>query len=246
MPRASSSPASWRRRSTRSRNLSLGLSAGRTSLVAYDELVCRWHRPAGFSLRQVTTFNTDEYVGLAPQDRRSTRFIMNRQLFRQIDIPAEQTFIPRGDAKDLEAECRAYDMLIEARGGLDLVVLGLGHNGHIGLNEPGSSAKSRTRLVDLTPSTLAAISGGERFRNLEDTPSKAISMGMATILESRRVLLVVTGMGKADALHRMVEGRVGPGNPSSLLISHRDITVVADRDAATRLDPSHLEAAEIR
>lgn len=226
--------------------LNLGLSAGRTSMVAYDELVCRWTSSGGFSFRNVTTFNTDEYVGLAPQDRRSTRFIMNRHLFGQIDIPREQTFIPRGDSRDLEAECKAFDLLLEARGGLDLVVLGLGHNGHIGLNEPGSSPKSRTRLVDLTPSTLAAISGGERFRNLEDTPSRAISMGMATILEARRVLLVVTGMGKAEALHRMVGGRVGPGNPSSLLLGHRDLTVVVDRDAATRLDSAHLEAAEIR
>lgn len=224
----------------------LGLSAGRTSLVAYDELVCRYHERGGFSLAQVTTFNTDEYVGLAPSDRRSTRFLMNTHLFRQVDIPREQTFVPRGDASDLEAECKAFDLLLEARGGLDLVVLGLGHNGHVGLNEPGSSPKSRTRLVDLTPSTLAAISGGERFRNLETTPSRAISMGMATILEARKVLLAVTGRGKADALHRMVEGRVGPGNPASLLTSHRDLTIVMDRDAASKLDESHLEEAEVR
>jgi glucosamine-6-phosphate deaminase len=226
--------------------LNLGLSAGRTSLVAYDELVCRWNRPGGFSFQNLTTFNTDEYVSLSPHDRRSTRFIMNRHLFSQVDVAREQTFIPRGDAADLEAECKAYDLLIEAGGGLDLVVLGLGHNGHIGLNEPGSSPKSRTRLVDLTPSTLAAISGGERFRNLEDTPSRAISMGMATILEARKVWLAATGIGKSEALHRMVEGRVGPGNPSSLLTSHRALTVIVDRDAAAKLDPEHLEGAELR
>jgi glucosamine-6-phosphate deaminase len=226
--------------------MKLGLSAGKTSLVAYDELVNRHHEKGGFTFAHLTTFNTDEYVGLAPEDRRSTRFLMNKHLFRQVDIPREQTFVPRGDAADLEAECKAYDLLIEARGGLDLVVLGLGHNGHVGLNEPGSSPKSRTRLVDLTPSTLAAISGGERFRNLETTPSRAISMGMATILESRKVLLAVTGMGKAEAVHRMVEGRVGPGMPATLLTGHRDLTIVVDRDAASKLDSEHLAEADIR
>ena len=226
--------------------LNLGLSAGRTSVMAYEDLVGRWHEEGGFSFRNVTTFNTDEYVGLAPHDRRSTRFIMNTRLFSQVDIAREQTFVPRGDVDDLDVECRAYDLLLESRGGLDLVVLGLGHNGHVGLNEPGSSAKSRTRLVELTPSTLAAISGGERFKNLEGTPSRAISMGMATILEARRVLLAVTGMGKAEALQRMVEGRVGPGNPASMLTAHRDLTIVVDQDAASKLDREHLEEAEIR
>jgi glucosamine-6-phosphate deaminase len=230
----------------RNPRMKLGLSCGRTSLVAYDELVCRYHEKGGFTFAHLTAFSTDEYVGLAPEDRRSTRFLMNKHLFKQVDIPREQTVVPRGDVDDLDAECKAFDLLIEARGGLDLVVLGLGHNGHVGLNEPGSSPKSRTRLVDLTPSTLAAISGGERFRNLENTPSRAISMGMAPILESRKVLLVVTGMGKADAVHRMVEGRVGPGMPASLLTSHRDLTIVMDRDAASKLDEAHLEEAEIR
>ncbi|MBA3707989.1 MAG: glucosamine-6-phosphate deaminase [Planctomycetes bacterium] len=228
---------------TKNPRLRLGLSAGRTSLLAYEELACRYHEQGKFSFAKVTAFTTDEYVGLQPEDRRSTRSIMNAHLFRQVDIPREQTFIPRGDVENVEAECKAFDLLIEARGGLDLVVLGLGHNGHVGLNEPGSSPKSRTRLVDLTPSTLAAISGGERFRNLDTTPSRAISMGMATILEAARVLLVVTGVGKADALHRMVEGRVGPGVPASLLTGHRDLTVVVDRDAASKLESRHLERA---
>ncbi len=229
---------------TKNPRLNLGLSAGRTSLVAYDELVSRYHERGGFSFAHVSTFNTDEYVGLRPEDRRSTRAIMNRHLFRQVDIPREETYVPRGDALDVEAECKAYDLLIEARGGIDLVLLGLGHNGHVGLNEPGSSPKSRTRLVDLTPSTLAAISGGERFRNLETTPSRAISMGVATILESRSVLLAVTGLGKAESLRRMVEGKVGPGLPASLLTGHKHLTIVVDRDAASKLDPEHLEMAE--
>jgi glucosamine-6-phosphate deaminase len=216
--------------------LVLGLSAGQTSLLAYQEVAIRAHERGGFSFAHLTTFNTDEYVGLGPSDHRSTRFTMNYHLFRQVDIPRENTHLPRGDSKDLDIECKAYDLLIEARGGLDLVVLGLGHNGHVGLNEPGSTARSRTRLVDLTSSTIAAISGGERFRNLADTPNQAISMGMATILEAKRVLLIATGLGKAEALRKMLEGRVGPGLPASLLMQHEHLTVITDRDAISQID----------
>jgi glucosamine-6-phosphate deaminase len=225
-------------------HLKLGLSAGRTSILAYIGLVQRFHERGGFSFRNVTAFGTDEYVGLSPFDHRSTRYLMNYHLFKQVDMPGEQTFVPRGDAKDLDAECRAWDLLIEARGGLDLVVLGLGHNGHVGLNEPGSSPKSRMRLVTLTPSTLAALSDGSRFSNLESTPQTAITMGMATILEAREVLLIATGLGKADALHRMVEGRSGPSVPASLLLTHPKLTVFADSDAASRLDHESLAKAE--
>lgn len=220
--------------------LRLGLSAGSTSLLAYSHLVRRYHKQGGFSFRKACTFNTDEYVGLPPEDHRSTRYLMNAHLFYQVDVPREQTFVPRGDAVDLDAECRAFDLLIEARGGLDLVVLGLGHNGHVGLNEPGSSPKSRTRVVELTPSTVAAISGGERFRNVDETPSQAISMGMLQILDARRVMVIATGIGKADAVHRMVEGRVGPGMPASLLTGHRDVTLVVDHEAAGRLDSARI------
>jgi glucosamine-6-phosphate deaminase len=222
--------------------LRLGLSAGTTSLLAYALLTRRFHKHGGFSFRRTAVFSTDEYVGVQPEDYRSTRYLLNSHLFCQIDIPREQTFVPRGDALDLDAECRAFDLLIEARGGLDLVVLGLGHNGHVGLNEPGSSPKSRSRVVDLTPSTVAAISGGERFRSIDETPSQAISLGMAQILDSRRVLVIACGLGKAEAVHRMVEGRVGPGNPASMLTSHRDVTLVVDDDAAGKLDPAVIRS----
>ena len=216
--------------------LVLGLSAGSTSLLAYRELVHHWHEQGGFSFNNVETFSCDEYVGVRPEDHRSTRFMLNYHLFRQVDIPRENTHVPRGDARDLELECKAYDLLIEARGGLDLVVLGLGHNGHLGLNEPGSSIKSRTRLVDLTPSTIAAISGGERFKNLQDTPSQAIAMGLGPILDAKRVLLIACGLGKAEAVRRMVEGRVGPGMPASLLTTHPNLTMITDSDASGQLD----------
>ncbi|MBN8525365.1 MAG: glucosamine-6-phosphate deaminase [Planctomycetes bacterium] len=221
--------------------LRLGLSAGSTSLLAYSLLVRRYHKHGGFSFRKVCTFSTDEYVGLPPEDHRSTRYLMNAHLYYQVDIPREQTFVPRGDTLDLDAECRAFDLLIEARGGLDLVVLGLGHNGHVGLNEPGSSPKSRTRVVDLTPSTVAAISGGERFTTLDETPSQAVSMGMSQILDARRVLIIATGIGKAEPVARMVTGRVGPGMPASLLTAHRDLTLITDQAAISQLPADTVE-----
>ena len=215
-------------------DLVLGLSAGRASLYAYDDLVKRYARGAA-SFRRLTTFACDEYVGLAPGDPRSTRYLLNHHLFNHVDAPKEQTFVPNGAVKDLDAECRAYDLLIEARGGIDLAVLGLGYNGHVALNEPGSTKTSPTRVVDLTPTTLAAVSGGERFRNLDETPSQAITLGMASILAARKVLLIATGMGKAEIVHRVVRGRAGPAVPATLLLGHPDLTVIIDTDAGTRL-----------
>jgi glucosamine-6-phosphate deaminase len=221
--------------------LKLGLSAGSTSQLAYAGMVRRWHEHGNFSFRYVTTFNTDEYASLSPADHRSTRYLMNCNLFCQVDIPREQTFIPRGDAADLDSECKAFDLLLDARDGLDVVVLGLGHNGHVGLNEPGSSSKSRTRLVGLTPSTIAAISGGERFKRAEEVPLKAIAMGMADIIDAGRIYLIACGVGKADAVQRMVTAKPGPNNPSTLLINHPHITVVVDRDAASGLEPDQIK-----
>ncbi|MBA3684822.1 MAG: glucosamine-6-phosphate deaminase [Planctomycetes bacterium] len=219
-------------------DLTLGLSAGNTSLYAYAELVRLFHAKGGFSFRRVTCFNTDEYVGLLPGDPRSTRYIMNYHLFNQVDVQREQTYVPTGDAADIDAECSAYDLLIQARGGLDLLVLGLGHNGHIGLNEPGSTRGSHTRVVDLTPSTLAAVSGGERFKHLDETPSKAITLGMAEILNARKVLLIASGLGKSEIVHRVVRGRAGPSVPATLLLNHPDLTMIIDHDAASRLEQS--------
>jgi glucosamine-6-phosphate deaminase len=223
----------------------LGLATGRTSQFAYVELVRRFHDTGGFSFRHVTAFSTDEFVGLAPEDHRSTRYVLNYHLFRQVDIPREQTFVPLGTALDMEAECEAFDALLKARGGLDLVVLGLGYNGHVGLNEPGSTLKSRTRIVDLTPSTLAAVSGGERFKNLQETPAKAISMGMASIFEAKRVLLTAVGLGKADIVHRIVRGRAGPSVPATLLLPHPNLTMIIDQDAASRIGQSETQVPTV-
>ncbi|TVR43843.1 MAG: glucosamine-6-phosphate deaminase [Planctomycetota bacterium] len=215
--------------------LTLGLATGRTSAAAYAELVARHHQNTELAFRQVTTFNTDEFVPLAATHRMSARYLMNYRLFRHVDIKLENTYIPHGDAVDLAAECRAYEAMLQARGGLDLVVLGLGHNGHVGFNEPGSSAKSRTRVVEFTNSTLAALSDGYRFQSLEETPRRAITMGLGTILAAKHILLIATGVSKAHAVHRMFDCRPGPSVPASLLLQHPNLTMIIDADAASHI-----------
>jgi len=225
-------------------DLVLGLAAGRTMGSCYQELVRRHHELAAFSMRNVTTFNTDEFVGLRPNDSRSARYFMNTNLYLLTDLALENTHVPRGDAVDPDQECRGYECFIRARGGLDLVVLGLGHNGHIAFNEPGSSPRSRTRVVEFTESTIAALSDGYRFPGIAETPSAALSMGIATIMEAREILLVATGIGKTDAVHRMFDHRPGPSLPASQLLEHDNFTVLVDRDAASALRNEDVPVVE--
>ncbi|TVR12745.1 MAG: glucosamine-6-phosphate deaminase [Planctomycetota bacterium] len=227
-------------------NLTMGLATGRTSSAAYEQLVARHHENTELAFRHVTTFNTDEFVPLPATHPMSARYLMNYRLFRHVDIKLENTYIPHGDAADLTAECRAYEAMLKARGGLDLVVLGLGHNGHVGFNEPGSSVKSRTRVVEFTTSTLAALSDGYRFTSIDKTPRQAISMGMGTILSAKHILLIATGISKAHAVHRMFDCRPGPSVPASLLLAHPNITVIIDKNAAAQIaelppDTIHIE-----
>ncbi len=215
--------------------LKMALATGRSSSRAYNELVKRFHQEEDLTFRYLTCFNTDEYLGISPEDPRSTRYFMNYHFYRQVDVSLENTFSPRGDVDDIESECRAYDLLIKARGGLDLVVLGLGYNGHVGFNEPGSSIKSRTRLVEFTESTLAALSDGFRFKNLKDTPTGALAMGLATIKEAKHVIIIATGIGKADSIHRMVDYKPNPSVPASQLIDHDNLTLIVDKGSASKL-----------
>ena len=221
--------------------LKLGLATGRTPAKAYQELVRRFHQQPDLSYRYITTFNTDEFLGLPLEDTRSSRYFMNRHFFKLCDVSLERTHVPRGDAVDVDQECKAYESLIRAQGGLDLLVLGLGHNGHVGFNEPGSPVTSRTRVVEFTESTMAALSDGHRFSSIDQTPSGAITMGLATIREAKEVLLIATGIGKADAVHRMVDSRKTAQVPASQLLDHPNLRILVDRDAAIDLKhPAHL------
>jgi len=208
----------------------LGLPTGATPLPIYARLVdsCR---AGGVSWGAVTTFNLDEYIGLGEAHPASYAAYMRRELFDHIDCPPSQRHIPDGLAFDADTESLAYEAAIAAAGGMDLMLLGLGRNGHIGFNEPGSDFASRTRPVDLTQSTLAANS---TFFNLDEKqPSKAISMGIGTILEARRTIVVATGSAKAEAVQRSVQGAPTIEMPGSALQLASDVTFVLDQAAAS-------------
>ncbi|AGT07185.1 glucosamine-6-phosphate deaminase [Paracoccus aminophilus] len=210
----------------------LGLATGGTMLPVYERLVA-CHRAGKLSFSGVTTFNLDEYVGLAPSHPQSYRSYMNRVLFSQVDIDLQRTHLPRGDARDPEAEAARYEATIAQCGGLDLQLLGIGHNGHIGFNEPTSSLKSRTRIKTLTRETREANS--RYFRADEHIPSLAITMGVGTILDARGCLLLAVGAGKAAPVAAMVEGPLAAVCPASALQLHPKATVILDRAAAQDL-----------
>jgi glucosamine-6-phosphate deaminase len=223
-------------------HLTMGLATGRTASRSYNELVRRYYQHDDLTFKNVRCFNTDEYVGIGPNDERSTRFFMNTRLYHHIDVRMENTCAPFGDAKDLDAACRGYELMLKSAGGLDLVVLGLGYNGHVGFNEPGSSIKSRTRIVEFTDSTLAALSDGYRFKNLTETPSSAIATGLATLLEARHVVICASGIGKADAAHRIIDCRASASVPASqLTLRHPNLTIVLDEDAASKVQTPLIE-----
>lgn len=207
----------------------LGLATGGTPVETYRELV-KDHQTKRTSYSNIRTVNLDEYVGLSTSDPNSYHAYMQEHLFRYIDLPAGQHYVPDGQASQLGAACRDYDQLINRLGGIDLQLLGIGRNGHIGFNEPGSSFKIGTHIVNLTESTRAA--NARYFARPEDVPEQAVTMGIGTILKSRQILLIVSGKNKADAMKRLLQYR-RPENefPASALISHLDVTVIADAEA---------------
>ncbi len=214
-------------------NAVLGLASGRTPLAMYRRLIANC-RDAGLSFRDVTTFNLDEYLGLPPGDPQSYRAYMQRELFDHVDIDRENTFLPECDdnTEPLQAG-QAYEALIRARGGIDLQVLGIGRNGHIGFNEPTSSLNSRTRIKTLTRDTVAA--NRQYFDDPDDQPRTALTMGIATIMDARRIVLLATGSEKAEAVRQSIEGPVTAMCPASILQMHETVSVLLDEDAASAL-----------
>lgn len=211
---------------------SLGLATGGTMIPVYAELVAMV--AAGeVSLAQMRSFNLDEYVGLTRDHPQSYRAYMTAHLAGPTGMKPAQLELPSGDAPDPEAEAHRYEALLRRNGPLDLQLLGLGGNGHIGFNEPGSSEDSRTRVVTLAPATIHA--NARFFGPGEDVPDHAISMGIATILSARRILLVATGASKAAAVRAMIEGEIGPDCPASFLRRNSSVQVILDADAATAL-----------
>jgi glucosamine-6-phosphate deaminase len=210
----------------------LGLATGRTPLRLYGELV-RLHREEGLDFSRVTTFNLDEYVGLAPDHPQSYRRFMDESLFGPAGFDPARTFVPNGVAADLQAECRLYERRIAAAGGIDLQLLGLGRNGHIGFNEPTGSLSSRTWIKILSEQTRR--DNGALFGVAEEVPRHAITMGVGTILDARRCLLLAFGPAKVRAVELMVEGAVSALCPGSALQLHPRTTVVLDENSAAGL-----------
>lgn len=213
--------------------LVLGLPTGRTPLGLYREIR---ERSGGDRIdwSQVRTFNLDEFAGLAPSSEHSYRDYMQKELFDHVSIDPDHIGFLNGAAADLKAECRRYEAAIEAAGGIDLQILGIGANGHIGFNEPAGGLCSSTHLADLTKETREANAsrfGGDWTR----VPGRALSMGMATILNAREIVLIATGAEKADAVHGMIEGLITTRLPASILQVHHRVTVMLDGMAASRL-----------
>lgn len=213
-------------------NSVLGLATGRTMEPLYDILV-DMHKNEGLDFSLCRSFNLDEYVGLPGDDENSYRYYMNDFLFKRINIDIRNTHVPNGVAPDLAVECERYDNLIGEVGGVDLQLLGLGEIGHIGFNEPLSSLRSRTREKALTPHTFAQNS--PLFDNPDDMPKRALTMGIGTILDSRKCLMVVTGKKKAGILAKSVEGPVTSMVSASALQLHPSAVVVVDEEAASEL-----------
>jgi glucosamine-6-phosphate deaminase len=216
-------------------HLVLGLATGRTMESVYRALA-KMHRDEGLDFSLCSTFNLDEYVGLTGKDPRSYRSYMNEHLFRQVNVDPRNTHLPDGCASNLETECSNYEAAIAKFGGIDLQLLGIGRAGHIGFNEPLSAFKSRTRVKALSPMTLEQ--NAEFFGNAGKVPRRAITMGVGTILESRRSLLVATGTEKAAIIAKAVEGPITSMISATALQLHARCTVIVDEAAAGNLEGS--------
>lgn len=210
----------------------LGLATGSTPLGIYRELA-RMHKDEGLDFAGVRTFNLDEYYGLAPDHPQSYRYFMDENLLRHVNIDPKNVHIPGGIVKDIEASCSEYEASIREAGGIDIQLLGIGRDGHIAFNEPGSSLGSRTRLKTLAQETIS--DNARFFKSLDEVPRFAITMGVGTILESRHIVLLASGVEKSDAVRLAVEGPVTSEITASVLQLHPKVTVFLDEAAAEKL-----------
>lgn len=210
----------------------LGLATGSSPVGTYKKLI-EWYQKGLVDFSKVTSVNLDEYKGLSPDNDQSYRYFMNTNLFNHVNIDKEKTYVPNGLEPDSQKACDQYNAIIERAGGIDLQLLGLGHNGHIGFNEPADHFPAVTHCVDLTESTIEA---NKRFFASEaDVPRQAYTMGIQNIMSARRILVIVSGADKAEILKKVVNGPITPQVPASVLQLHGDATIVADEAAAALL-----------
>lgn len=214
-------------------NCVLGLATGSTPIGTYDQLV-EWYNKGDLDFSEVTTVNLDEYKGLPRTNDQSYYYFMHQHLFDRVNIDPERTNVPNGMEPDAEKECGRYEELICSLGGVDLQLLGLGHNGHIGFNEPGEAFEKETHCVDLTESTIEA--NKRFFASADDVPKQAYTMGIKTIMQAKKILIVVNGENKADIVERAFFGPVTPEVPASILQLHNDVTLVGDEEALAKIE----------
>lgn len=213
----------------------LGLATGSTPIGTYEQLI-RWYEKGDLDFSQVHSINLDEYRGLSPENDQSYRYFMNRHLFDSINIDKKNTFVPNGMEEDREKACREYDEIIRSHGGIDMQILGLGHNGHIGFNEPGSAFGKETHCVKLTESTISA--NARFFASIDDVPKEAYTMGIKSIMQAKKIVVIVSGESKNEIVKRAFTGPITPEVPASVLQLHNDVILVGDEAALSGL--SHI------
>lgn len=206
----------------------LGLATGSTPVGTYEQLI-RWYEKGDLDFSQVHSINLDEYRGLSPENEQSYRYFMNTHLFDKINIDKKNTFVPDGLEPDSEKACRDYEEIIHAHGGVDLQILGLGHNGHIGFNEPGSAFEKETHCVTLSENTRQA--NARFFASMEEVPTEAYTMGIKSIMQAKKIVVIVSGESKKEIVKKAFHGPITPEVPASVLQLHNDVILVGDEAA---------------
>ena len=213
-------------------NCVLGLATGSSPVGTYRQLI-EWYNKGDLDFSHVTSINLDEYKGLSPENDQSYRYFMDTNLFNHVNIDKSHTFVPNGLEVNSEKACTDYNHTIATSGGIDLQLLGLGHNGHIGFNEPGAAFERETHCVDLTESTIEA--NKSFFASEEEVPRQAYTMGIKNIMQAKKILVIVSGADKAQILEKVLHGPITPEVPASILQLHNDVTIVADEAALSCL-----------
>lgn len=211
----------------------LGLATGGTPVEMYKNLI-RMNKEGKVDFSKVKSINLDEYKGLSGNHDQSYRYFMNTNLFNHININKDNTFVPNGLAKDIEKECKNYDERIEQIGGIDIQLLGIGNNGHIGFNEPAEFLNTRTHLTQLTEGTIEA--NARFFDKIEEVPTEAITMGLGGIMKAKKIVLIASGEGKANIISKILEGKITTDIPATLLQVHPDVTIIVDKAAAKQIN----------
>lgn len=210
----------------------LGLATGSTPVGMYKILADKY-KNGDLDFSKVKTFNLDEYYPISRKNNQSYYYFMNENLFDYVNVPKENIHIPNGEVEDPEKECEEYERLIEENGGIDLQILGIGQNGHIGFNEPDTSLESKTHVTELTESTIKANS--RFFSSVDEVPTKALTMGIATILKSRKIILMACGEEKSEALAELLTDDIKTDNPATMLKVHPDVVIICDKAAYSKV-----------